>query len=143
MSKDKERIAATKRRPSQTPEESTRATQRGEAIGAGTQEDLDQLADQLGNTWSDYVQFRAFQKMVENLQSGHRGDELQQFIDGVKYGVGRAIALTQAEIGQELDPKYLLQSSSESMNTSIEPSPWDDEPETVTIEMEEPSPNGE
>ena len=134
QSKDKERAAQAKRRNSTAVEDDNynRASQRGESVNTGTQQDLDELAEQMGDAWSDYVQYKAFGRMMENLQTGKRGDDLQQFIQGIKYGVSRAIAATRSEIGQELDPKFLLQSSSEPTPTLTDSSPWEEE----TIEAE-------
>lgn len=140
QSKDKQRAEQAKRRNANTAvnndENYNRATQRGEGVGIAGQEDLDELGNQLGDTWSDYVQFRAFQRMAQNLQTGARGDDLQQFVTALKYGVSRAIASSRAEIGQELDPKYLLQSSSEPATTSTE-SFWDDSATTEAEIVEE------
>jgi hypothetical protein len=141
QSRDKERAAQARRRNGATAtaeEESNynRASQRGESINTGTQQDLDELGDQLGDNWSDYVQFRALQRMMENLKTGKRGEDLQQFVTALKYGVTRAIASTRVEIGQELDPKYLPQSNDEPTQTLTESSPWDQET-TIEAQSEE------
>src|SRR6476620_3661188 len=131
QSKDRQRAEQAKRRNGGTAtaedDNYNRASQRGETANAGTQQDLDEMGDQLGDTWSDYVQFRAFQRMTENLKTGRRGDDLQQFVAALKYGVNRAIAATRSEIGQELDTKYLPQSSDTQTPTLTDSSPWEEE----------------
>ena len=83
-------------------------------------EHLEQIGEELGDSWTDYVQFQAWQRLTANLRTGYASTEVGELIAGIKYGVRRAVAATKAELAGEVDPKYLLPSSSELSNTSNE-----------------------
>lgn len=69
------------------------------------------MADNIGDQMTEQLMYFAWQRVSDNLQQGKYGDRIGQFLDSMEQGMHESLS---SGIEEELDPKYLLPSSSKS-----------------------------
>lgn len=88
-----------------------RANSRGSAATGDTKQRIKDMADNIGDQMTEQLMYFAWQRVSDNLQQGKYGDRIGQFLDSMEQGMHESLS---SGIEEELDPKYLLPSSSKS-----------------------------
>jgi hypothetical protein len=111
-----ERVASKRNNGSDNTNGATnRAQERGATAGAPLNEKVQEIGKKMGDAMSDQVAAIAIKTCFENLQTGNFGDKVGQYLDALGGGVDCSIAQSYSLLDEELDPKFLLSSSGDSV----------------------------
>lgn len=132
MASAKKAVEEVKNRSQQQPNQgANRASQSGgNAAGSGNNI-AEEMGKKLGNQMTGQVMYHAMKTLENNLATGNYGELFEQFMDSFNNGFDASLNQNNLLIQEELDPKYLLQSSSTSSNTLN-----DSQENSVTITVE-------
>lgn len=106
---------------SQTNEQqqtTNRASQAGSnAASNATEKIVEDVSDKLATDIADRIAFLSLQKAFDKLSKGEFSDKVNNYIGSLSVGLDSKIEQNRLAIDQEIDPKYLLLSSSDLNDT--------------------------